>query len=159
MKKINPADIVGWGVDIDPANNPTYPMRDVTRDEKGGMNWARPTQQQSHVEVLHSTERPTLSAVYGTSMPPHGLSGILRRWAFKKSEGKWGHWLILLFADRINVAEGIIDDFLNGHFPNIPAEMGMRAEYRLNRSGFFRKLFYAFVILVLIVILAVQAVD
>ncbi len=46
-----------------------------------------------NVEVLHSNERPHLTAVFGTSSPPSGLSGSIRRFAFRYSESSYGHWL------------------------------------------------------------------
>jgi hypothetical protein len=115
----DPRSILGWGIDIDPRNNPTYPQRDVTKDGKGGMSWERPTQQVAAVEILMSTERPSLSAVFGTGQPPRGLSGIIRRRAFKKSEGKWGHWLMLMAADRIDVVEGVLDDLRRGRIRDL----------------------------------------
>jgi hypothetical protein len=130
---------VGWGIDADPANDPTYPMRDVSRESKGGLDWERPTLQANQVEVLRSTEHNRRPAVYGTSTPPSGLSGVVRRQAFKKSESKWGHWLMLLAADRINVVEGIADDLLHGKVPNIPGEMGIRSEVQHNMPGLIRK--------------------
>jgi hypothetical protein len=65
-----------------------------------------------------------------------GVSGMLRRHAFKYSEGKWAHWLTLLVADRVNVIEGIISDIKQGHFPNIIAERGGKAEWKYNRNGY-----------------------
>ncbi|WP_205504056.1 hypothetical protein [Rufibacter psychrotolerans] len=127
--------IPGWGIDADPKNDPTYPMKHRTDEEQRGYTWQRPTQQPVTVEVFHSIERPGVSAVFGTSVPPSGLSGKIRRLAFKKSENDYGHWLPLILADRINVVEGIIDDIKNGKFPNIWAEKGMPAEWKHNRSG------------------------
>ncbi len=66
-------------------------MRDRTHDIKGATDWNRPTLQPQTVEVLGSTEHNRRTAVYGTSTPPKGLSGAIRRQAFKKSEGKWSH--------------------------------------------------------------------
>jgi len=88
--------------------------------------------QEAQVEVLHSNERPDLTAVFGTSVPPSGLSGKIRRYAFKYSESSYGHWLPLLLADRVNVVEGLIDDIKKGHFPNILAERGWKAELKYN---------------------------
>lgn len=140
MAQIIPnSQIPGWGIDADPADRPTYPMRDESMDDHSGTNWVRPPLQPAQVEILHSNERPSLSAVFGTPCPPSGLSGKMRRWAFRYSEGRWAHWLILMAADRVNVIEGIIDDLRRGHIPNIPAEMGLRAEWRYNRKGLIKK--------------------
>jgi hypothetical protein len=131
--------IKGWGVDIDPKNDPTYPMKHRTNEEHKGYSWDRPTQQPDSVEVLHSNERPNVTAVFGTSTPPSGLSGMIRRFAFKYSESSYGHWLPLLLADRVNVVEGVIDDLRRGHVPNIFAEKGWKAEWQHNRKGLITK--------------------
>lgn len=137
------AHINGWGVDADPENEPTYPMKKYTGDDHQRLNYERPQLQPETVEVLHSNERPGVSAVFGTSVPPSGLSGIVRRYSFKYSEGSFGHWIPLLLADRINVVEGIIDDFKRGHIPNILAEKGWKAEWKYNRSGAVKKILVA----------------
>lgn len=77
------------------------------------------------VEVLQSIEHIRQPAVVGTSTPPSGLSGVIRRAAFRRSESNWLHWLMLMGADRINVVEGVIDDFAHARIPNIPGEMGI----------------------------------
>ncbi len=141
--RVNPEDykhIKGWAVDANTENDPTYPMKHRTNEEHRGYSWKRPQQQPVNVEVLHSNERPNVSAVFGTSTPPSGLSGQIRRYAFKYSEGSWGHWLPLILADRVNVVEGIIDDLKNGHIPNIFAEKGWKAEWKYNREQFVRNL-------------------
>ena len=133
--------INGWGVDADPKNEPTYPMKHYNGDDHNRINWVRPVLQKETVEILHSIERPNLTAVFGTSVPPSGLSGVIRRYAFKNfSENEYGHWLPLLLADRINVVEGMIDDLKHGHIPNIFAEKGLKAEWKFNRKGFVTKI-------------------
>lgn len=132
--------IKGWGVDADPKNEPTYPIKKYTGDDHQRLNWERPSQQPVDVEILHSNERPNVSAVFGTSAPPAGLSGDIRRFAFKYSESSYGHWLPLLLADRVNVIEGIIDDLKKGHIPNIFAEKGWNAEWKYNRAGLVKKI-------------------
>jgi hypothetical protein len=141
-RRIDPSTVPGWGIDADPDNDPTYPMRQDARPAQG-LDWDRPSLQPDSVEVLRSTEHNRRTAVYGTSTPPSGLSGSIRRQAFKKSEGKWSHWLLLLLADRINVVEGVGADLARGKIPNIPAEMGIRSEIEHNMPGFIRKLAYA----------------
>jgi hypothetical protein len=130
--------IKGWGVDADPKNNPTYPMKKRSNEEHEGYTWDRPEQQTENIELLKSNERPNVTAVFGTSIPPSGLSGKLRRYAFKYSESSYGHWLPLMLADRINVFEGIVDDFKRGHIPNLFVERGWTAEWKYNRQGFVK---------------------
>ena len=131
--------IKGWGIDADPKNEPTYPMKKYTGDDHKRINWDRPPLQPVTVEVLHSNERPNVSAVFGTPNPPSGLSGAIRRYAFKFSENEYMHWLPLLLADRVNVVEGIVDDLKRGHIPNIFAEKGMKAELKHNPKGLAKK--------------------
>ena len=137
---IDPAQVPGWGVDADPENDPTYPIRDRSQqDAKRVMVWDRPTQQEESVEILRSIEHNRLPAVFGTTRPPRGLSGMIRRGAFTYSESHWLHWLMLMGADRIDVVEGLIEDFAHGKVPNIPAEMGARSEWKHNKKGLATK--------------------
>lgn len=134
-----PKDIPGWGVDADPENDPVYPMKHRNGADYERLNYERAPQQPLTVEVLHSNERPNVTAVFGTVSPPKGLSGALRRYAFKHSESTYMHWFPLVVADRINVVEGIVDDIRRGHFPNILAEKGYAAEWKYNRKGLIQK--------------------
>ncbi|MDQ6654561.1 MAG: hypothetical protein M3Y80_01935 [Verrucomicrobiota bacterium] len=132
---VDPANIKGWGIDIDQKNDPTYPMKKRNNGEQKGYTWQRPTQQPIDVEVLHSIERPNVTAVFGTVTPPSGLSGMIRRLAFKKSESSYGHWLPLALADRVNEVEGIVHDLAHAKIPNIPGELGWAAEWKYNRAS------------------------
>jgi hypothetical protein len=136
---ITPPAVDGWNIDANPRNDPTYPMRDVSGDHSKAVDWPQPPLQDSDVEVLESVEYVRRPAVFGTSAPPSGLSGAIRRLAFKRSESDWRHWLLLIAADRVNVVEGIIEDLGKGRVPNIPAEMGLRAELQHNKPAFVRK--------------------
>ncbi len=136
---IDAHSVVGWGVDADPRNDPTYPYRDRSADKGLTQNWEPPSPQESQVEILQSVEYVRRPAVFGTSTPPHGISGVVRRAAFRWSESNWLHWLLLMGADRINVVEGVAEDLARGKIPNIPAEMGARAEWKHNRVGFVTK--------------------
>jgi hypothetical protein len=65
---------------------------------------------------------------------------MIRRLAFRWSESNWLHWLMLMGADRINVVEGVIGDLAHGKIPNIPAEMGVRSEWKHNKRGLATKI-------------------
>lgn len=131
--------IKGWGIDADPLDVPNYPMKRRTENDNKGMVWERPPQQPELVEILHSNERPNLSAVFGTPVPPSGLSGKIRRWAFNYSESHVMHWMALLMADRVQIMEGIADDLKSGHVPNLFEEHGGKAELKHNAVGFAGK--------------------
>ena len=132
--RIDPSQITGWGVDTHPKNDPTSPMKKRNNGEHAGYSWERPPQQPINVEVLHSNERPHVSAAFGTSTPPCGLSGMIRRVAFQYSESSYGHWLPLMLADRVGVVEGVLEDLMRGRIPNIFAERGWKAEWKHNRK-------------------------
>ena len=131
------AHIIGWGADLDPAVRPAYPKERTPPRLPHAVE--PPQQQHANVEVLHSTERPGITPIFGSTLPPSGLSGRLRRLAFRHSENDLRHWLMLLMADRVQMGEALIDDLSRGHLPNLYAEMGGRAELRHNPMGAARK--------------------
>lgn len=132
--------VPGWGADLDPADRPAYPKERTPPRLDHVPGQSPPAQRNRHgIVVLHSSERPGLTPVYGTSTPPRGLSGLLRRLAFRYSENDLRHWLVLLAADRVDVGEGLLDDLAHGHVPNLFREMGGPAEWRYNRTGLVKK--------------------
>ena len=103
------SNIPGWGADLDRANRPAVPMEHAP-PRLQGVHWDKPAQQPQTVEILHSIEGPPITPVFGTSAPPSGLSGMIRRRAFRRSESDVRHWMLLLMADRVNVVEGLLQD-------------------------------------------------
>ncbi len=142
--------IKGWGIDFDPKNDPTYPLKKRNNAEHQGYSWQRPPLQEETVEILKSVERPNLTAVYGASNPPIGLSGVFRRVAFQYSESSYGRWLPLVLADRVNMIEGILCDIKKGHLPNLFKELGLRAEWKHNKKSFISKSIVASVVIGLV---------
>jgi len=130
--------IPGWGADLDRNMRPAVPMERMPPRLPPGS--VKPlTQQPETVEVFHSPERPGITPLFGTSSPPSGLSGAIRRTAYKLTENDIRHWLLLLVADRVNVVEGIGQDLARGKVPNVLAEMGIAAEWKYNKTGLARK--------------------
>ncbi len=140
QQRIDPKQVKGWGIDANPENDPVYPMKKRNNGEHAGYSWQRPTQQPINIEVLHSNERPNVTAVFGTSTPPAGLSGVLRRFAFRYSESSYGHWLPLMAADRIGIVEGILHDLTRARIPNVFVERGYRAEWKHNRTSLIARM-------------------
>ncbi|WP_158827112.1 hypothetical protein [Mucilaginibacter lacusdianchii] len=130
--------IPGWGMDADPENDPTYPMKHWNGADYQRINYEKPPQQRVNMAVFHSIERPGITRVFGTSTPPTGLSGSIRRWAYQHSEATTAHWMGLILADRVNSVEGIIDDIKHGTVPDLFKERGWSAEWKYNRSGFIK---------------------
>lgn len=133
--RIDPQTVNGWNVDADTSNDPTWPMRDRAGDDGAGLDWARPPLQAVDVEILQSVEHERQPAVVGTAVPPSGMSGSLRRAAFRFSESQWGHWLLLMMADRVNAVEGVFSDLAKGRPPNPLAEMGLVSRQRAPRAA------------------------
>jgi hypothetical protein len=76
--------IPGWGVDRDPGKRPGYPLeqeRHIGFDTVGGV------------------------PPYTDTIPFKGLSGILRRAAYRWPDWKPRRWLTLMMADRIDALE------------------------------------------------------
>lgn len=130
--------IQGWGADLDRKNRPGVPM-ERTPPRFINVPAGDPAPQEQHVEVLVSTERPGRTPLFGSVQPPSGLSGAIRRLAFKRTENDLRHWLLLLLADRVNVVEGIGDDLAKGKVPNVLAEMGIKSELKHNPAGLAKK--------------------
>ena len=132
-------NIFGWGVDAEPMMRPGYP-KEKTPEHGTGAHWARPQQQiDPRGKKKHSIERPSLTAVFGTTVPPRGLSGVIRNLSFRWSEAQLTHWLMLLLADRIDVVESLVVDLAHGRIPNLYQEMGLAAEWKYNRPAFFKR--------------------
>ena len=129
--------IQGWGADLDKKNRPGYPMERMPQRLDAPLT--QPEPQRQEVEVLVSPEYPHRPPLFGSPQPPSGVSGMLRRAAFRTTENDLRHWLLLLLADRVNVVEGVVDDLANGHVPNVLAEMGIKAEWEHNRVGLVKK--------------------
>ena len=50
--------IKGWGIDADPKNDPTYPMKNRTNEEHKGYSWDRPTLQPQMWKCCTPTSAP-----------------------------------------------------------------------------------------------------
>ncbi|RZL37585.1 MAG: hypothetical protein EOP35_08210 [Rubrivivax sp.] len=129
--------IKGWGSDLPRHRRPAVPMERTP--PRLDMPLAPPAQQPVNVEILHSTERAGITPIFGTPLPPKGVSGAMRRHAFRHSENDLRHWLMLLAADRVDMVEGLLSDLASGHVPRLYAETGGRAELRHNPAGAMRK--------------------
>lgn len=109
MESMNDRDTIpGWGADLDRSQRPAVPKERTP--PRLDVPWDAPAQQASGIRVLHSIEREGITPVFGTSVPPSGLSGLLRKRAFRRSENDVRHWTMLLLADRVNAVEGVFSD-------------------------------------------------
>ncbi|MCU1545395.1 MAG: hypothetical protein JWP30_495 [Homoserinimonas sp.] len=121
--------IPGWGADLDPQNRPSIPQEQFD-PTLSGAHWVFPERQEAKGPRERSMEHAFLTPVFGTSSPLHGISGVMRRYSYKKySEGRAAHWLILLAADRIDVAESRLRSMFTARPDNPIAETGIRSEF------------------------------
>ncbi|MFE9914453.1 hypothetical protein ACFYPG_04775 [Micromonospora sp. NPDC005553] len=123
------ARIPGWGVDLDPKDRPSVPQErfDPTLN---GAHWEFPERQPEKWPRERSIEHKFLTPVFGTSCPPRGLSGVIRRYSYRRySEGRAAHWLLLLAADRVDAVEGTLASFLTRHPDNPITETGVLSEF------------------------------
>lgn len=137
--KAQNSHIKGWGIDADPRNDPTYPMRRRLSGDRSHLAWERPVQQTGYEDVLHSNERPDVTRVFGTAAPISGVSGALRRCAFHFSEGRFSHWLLLLAADRVDVMAGFVNDLFHGRGTQCFTDKGMKAKWEHDREAVITK--------------------
>jgi hypothetical protein len=122
------ARIPGWGVDLDPADRPSVPKLDF-REDLTGAHWEFPERQPETRPRERSIEHAFLTPVFGTSSPPKGVSGTMRKYAYARhSEAKAAHWLILLAADRVDAFGSTLGSLVSRHPDNLVAETGIRSE-------------------------------
>jgi hypothetical protein len=103
VRKIN-----GWGADLDPADRPSVPheLPSNVMTARGEVKH----RQTPRTKIYISNEMPDLTPVFGETVPPHGLSGMLRDFAFQYGEGTSRHWMTLMLADRIDRVESAFPD-------------------------------------------------
>jgi hypothetical protein len=120
------ARIPGWGVDLDPADRPSYPKLRYDPDATGA-HWRFPERQPGAEGRERSIEHAFVTPVFGTAQPLHGVSGAVRRLAYRRfSEGRLAHWLLLIVGDRIDAWGAHARSFASGR-PDVPAT-GLRGE-------------------------------
>jgi hypothetical protein len=123
------ARIPGWGVDLDPKDRPSVP-RERFDPTFSGAHWEFPERQPEKLPRERSIEHAFLTPVFGTSCPPRGLSGVIRRYAYHRySEGRAAHWLLLLAADRVDTAESTLRSFASTRPDNPITQTGVLSEF------------------------------
>jgi hypothetical protein len=123
------ARIPGWGADLDPNDRPSYPKLQF-QEGLSGAHWQFPERQPEKWPREHSIEHAFVTPVFGTAQPPTGLPGAIRRYSYAKySEGRAAHWLLLMFADRVDAWEHHLKSLLTLHPDNPITETGVKAEF------------------------------
>ncbi len=122
------ARIPGWGVDLDPKDRPSVP-RERFDTGLSGAHWEFPERQPEKWPRERSNEHKFLTPVFGTSCPPKGVSGTMRKYAYRRfSEARAAHWLILVAADRVDAFGSHLRSFTTLRPDNPITETGVRSE-------------------------------
>jgi hypothetical protein len=122
------ARIPGWGVDLDPKDRPSVPRE---RFDPTGAHWDFPDRQPELVPRERSIEHKFLTPVFGTTLPPKGLSGAIRRFAYRRySEGRAAHWLLLIAADRVDATGAHLRSFVSLRPDNPITQTGVLSEFK-----------------------------
>ena len=130
------ARIPGWGADLDPADRPSHPK--LTYGPDPGAHWRFPDRQPGAEGRERSIEHAFVTPVFGTAQPLHGVSGAIRRLAYERySEGRLGHWLLLVAGDRVDAFGAHVRSLATLHPDNPITQTGVLSE--LSAGGTLRR--------------------
>lgn len=87
------------------SQRPGVPMEKDPPSPMGNAHWTTPERQADPGNVLKRHGLEQLTPVFGTTLPPKGLSGVIRRAAYEIPDHRTSHWLMLLLADRVDAIE------------------------------------------------------
>ncbi len=92
------------GVDLDPSRRPGVPKEHAPAPLP---NAKFPPERMTARPSVPKHGRPNkqMPPVYGTAVPLRGVSGAIRKAAYAYPDHVARHWLMLLFADRVDVWE------------------------------------------------------
>ncbi len=125
-----------WGIDRDPSRRPGNPM--VRKDPRPLPNTHFPPEQQQGEPTAPRHGRPNkpMPPVFGTAIPLRGLSGAIRKLAYRYPDHYPRHWLLKLLGDRVDSWEHHWRRYSLVALPLVVAAMAMsRASRRRRRSS------------------------
>ncbi len=88
-------------VDLEPSNRPGVPK------ERSPQVWPNSHFPPEHMHAepaapKHGRPNKPMPPVYGTAVPPSGLSGAIRKLAYRYPDHFVRHWQLLLLGDRVD---------------------------------------------------------
>lgn len=91
---------VYWGVDLDRRRRPGVPMM---REPRPWPNSRFPVERQpgEPASPMHGRTNKTMPPVFGTAVPLKGLSGVIRRAAYRIPDHYTSHWMLMMVGDRV----------------------------------------------------------
>lgn len=96
-------DTRGRAVDLDARNRPGVPMEKDPQPLPGSRAPIEPMQPDAGI-FKDALPQP-MPPVFGTAQPPAGLSGLIRRFAYRYPDNLTRRWMLLMLADRVDVLE------------------------------------------------------
>ena len=94
-----------WGVDRDLSRRPGVPMMRAPQLWPNARLDIEPMDPARSAAFKHGRPNKPWPPVFGTTCPPKGLSGVVRKWASSFPDHKPQHWLLKLLGDRVDSAE------------------------------------------------------
>src|SRR5579859_14753 len=91
-------------IDLPPDRRPGVPAQRQP-EPVGNAHWSTPERQPPRANVTIDAQRGEATATFGTGQPPRGLSGMMRRAAYRVPDYEPKRWALLLFADRVDALE------------------------------------------------------
>lgn len=98
------AAAVPGAVDINAHDRPGVPQETRPPKPVANAHWETPEQQRGDPIPLIGAHMQ-LTPVYSTAIPAKGLSGAIRRVAYRVPDHRARRWMLLLAADRIDAIE------------------------------------------------------
>jgi hypothetical protein len=94
------------GADLKMSDRPGVPME---RADHGPLtpatHWREPERMRNDPSVTRRMELKQMTPMFSTAYPPKGISGMIRRRAYRVPETHARHWMSLLLADRVELWE------------------------------------------------------
>jgi hypothetical protein len=91
-----------WGVDRDPARRPGVPMMRTDPQPLPNARFPPERQRGTPASPRHGRPNKPMPPVFGTALPPRGLSGAIRKLAYRYPDHKPRHWLLKMLGDRVD---------------------------------------------------------
>jgi hypothetical protein len=94
------------GADLKMSDRPGVPMeRAEHRPLTPATHWREPERMRNDPSVTRRMELKQMTPMFSTAYPPKGISGMIRRRAYRVPETHARHWMSLLLADRVELWE------------------------------------------------------
>jgi hypothetical protein len=91
-------------VDAPKERRPGVPMARAAHPVANA-HWTKPDRQPVSEGVIKDAGRAEFTSTFGTGQKPRGVSGALRKAAYRIPDYRVRRWLMLLIADRIDALE------------------------------------------------------